>query len=77
MPIYEYRCRECGHAFAELVRRADVPPPACPQCRAQDTEKLMSLIGGVHVGAARTSCPSGPTCATAAGGGCRSCPMAA
>ena len=42
MPIYEYRCRGCGHAFEALVRTADTP--ACPSCGAGDLERLVSLF---------------------------------
>ncbi len=33
MPLYDYRCKECGHAFEELVRT--MPGPSvleCPNC---------------------------------------------
>jgi putative FmdB family regulatory protein len=74
MPIFEYRCTKCEHIYEELVARADSPAPACPKCEARVSEKLMSVFAG-HVSSPKTSCASGPTCATAAGGGCRSCPM--
>jgi putative FmdB family regulatory protein len=77
MPIYEYRCGKCGTQFEGLVARADAPAPPCPECKAPKAEKQLSVIGGVHMGSTRSSCPTGPTCATAAGGGCRSCPMSA
>ena len=41
MPIFEYRCRACRHAFETLVRTGD--SPACPKCGAVDLEKLLSL----------------------------------
>lgn len=41
VPIFEYECRACGHAFETLVRTGDVP--ACPSCTSQDLEKLLSL----------------------------------
>jgi putative FmdB family regulatory protein len=41
MPIFEYECRGCGHEFELLVRTGDVP--ACPACRSQELEKLLSL----------------------------------
>ncbi len=41
MPIFEYECRACGHAFETLVRTGDVA--ACPSCSSQDLEKLLSL----------------------------------
>lgn len=42
MPIYEYRCRACSHAFEALVRGAVAP--ACPSCAATDLERLVSLF---------------------------------
>lgn len=41
MPIYEYKCRECGHEYEELVFSRDATPP-CPKCTSEKTEKLMS-----------------------------------
>jgi putative FmdB family regulatory protein len=41
MPIFEYECRGCGHAFERLVRAGEVP--ACPSCASADLEKLLSL----------------------------------
>lgn len=41
MPIFEYQCRACGHAFETLVLPT-TPPPACPECRSHDLEKLLS-----------------------------------
>ncbi len=35
MPVYEYRCTACKHAFSQFARRipADgAPLPACPAC---------------------------------------------
>ena len=43
MPIYEYRCLECGEKFEKLVR---LSTPAseieCSKCGAQKVEKLIS-----------------------------------
>ena len=41
MPIYEYSCNACGNQFEALVRNDKTP--ACPSCRAQDLERLLSL----------------------------------
>ena len=44
MPIYEYRCRACGHAFEHLARtRADVPA-ACAKCGAAAPVKQLSTF---------------------------------
>ena len=32
MPIYEYRCEECGD-FEEMQRITDAPLTRCPKCR--------------------------------------------
>ena len=41
MPIYEYKCRGCGHTFEELVKIGQTPD--CPACQGADLEKLVSL----------------------------------
>jgi len=41
MPIYEYRCKGCGHEFEQLIRTGDAA--ACPACNGQDLERLLSL----------------------------------
>lgn len=42
MPLYEYTCRTCGHAFEVLVRHGDTP--ACPSCQGHDLERLLSMF---------------------------------
>lgn len=39
MPMYDFECTQCGHAF-ETVTPSDAPPPVCPECSAP-TERLM------------------------------------
>jgi putative FmdB family regulatory protein len=34
MPIYAYRCDQCGHDFDRLQKLSDPDPDACPQCGA-------------------------------------------
>ncbi len=41
MPIYEYRCKACGHEFEKIMRYGAEHPP-CPQC-SEPTDKKMSL----------------------------------
>lgn len=31
MPIYEYRCKKCGHGF-EVLSKMGAKNPSCPQC---------------------------------------------
>lgn len=42
MPIYEYACRQCHHAFEALVRADSTP--TCPQCQSADLEKQLSVF---------------------------------
>ena len=42
MPLYEYKCRACGHQFEALVRGTN--QPVCPSCQDTDLEKLLSLF---------------------------------
>lgn len=43
MPIYEYRCRQCGHTFEAFQRvGADGSDLMCPKCNTSRPEKLFS-----------------------------------
>jgi putative FmdB family regulatory protein len=44
MPIYEYHCRQCANEFELLILKT-TPVPACPSCRSQDLEQLISGFG--------------------------------
>lgn len=41
MPLYEFRCRSCGHQFEDLVAATAAVPP-CPACAAPEPERLVS-----------------------------------
>jgi putative FmdB family regulatory protein len=46
MPIYEYRCQECGEEFEKLVRSsADADKVECPRCHQAHVKRLLSLFG--------------------------------
>lgn len=43
MPLYEYRCQKCGHAFEKIQKFSDPLVADCPRCKAKGTvEQLMS-----------------------------------
>jgi len=45
MPIYEYRCADCGHQ-EEFLRKVSEPPIAkCPACGKAAFKKLLSAAG--------------------------------
>jgi putative FmdB family regulatory protein len=58
MPIYEYTCDECRHAFEALVRAATVP--TCPQCGATRLTKQLSVF-------ATAAAPAAPAMASPCG----------
>ena len=45
MPLYEYRCQECGNKF-ELRRTmsASDEPATCPECASNQSERQLSLF---------------------------------
>ena len=45
MPIYEYRCRECGHQDEHLQKVSDRPLSKCPACGKKTYKKLLSAAG--------------------------------
>ncbi len=32
MPLYEYRCKKCGHLFEKIQKFSDRPIKKCPDC---------------------------------------------
>ena len=50
MPVYEFRCSDCGQTFDKLYRRmisGDREAPPCPVCGSANTSRLVSLFA-VH-----------------------------
>jgi len=45
MPIYEYRCKACGHKLEALQKFTDAPLSHCPACGKEALAKLVSLAG--------------------------------
>lgn len=41
MPIYEYVCKDCDHAFEALVRGKQTP--VCESCGSASLERLISM----------------------------------
>ena len=64
MPIYEYRCEECGDGFELFVcspsRQAE---PTCPKCGSQKVKKSVSLFGvaGTRGSTSAAACKPGST----------------
>jgi putative FmdB family regulatory protein len=57
MPIYEFRCDECGHRFSLLLPMSQSNAErACPECQAPGARRLISSF------AALASSGSGAEC---------------
>ena len=49
MPIYEYRCEDCGERFEVLTLTIGQKPPdlLCPECESRELKRLISSVA-VH-----------------------------
>lgn len=45
MPIYEYRCSECGFQKEHLQKMSDAPLATCPSCGKESYAKLLAAAG--------------------------------
>ena len=45
MPIYEYRCSQCGHELEALQKLSEAPLTACPACCEATLVKKVSAAG--------------------------------
>jgi putative FmdB family regulatory protein len=45
MPIYEYRCSDCGYQKEYMQRMSDAPLTDCPKCGKRSLTKLVSAAG--------------------------------
>jgi putative FmdB family regulatory protein len=45
MPIYEYRCAECGFQEEHLQKVSEPPLTVCPSCGKDSFRKLLSAAG--------------------------------
>ncbi|MGB7762927.1 MAG: zinc ribbon domain-containing protein [Bryobacteraceae bacterium] len=66
MPIYEYKCQDCGTRFEKLVRGSGRPELECPSCGQKRLEQQLSTFAAHSASSSRASeapaCPSGGPC---------------
>ncbi|MCQ2560375.1 MAG: zinc ribbon domain-containing protein [Clostridia bacterium] len=71
MPIYDFRCPQCGHKFTQLCslgeKGANV---SCPECSTQPVQKILSSFTARSLGKHGLSVPMG---GTGGGNGCAGC----
>jgi putative FmdB family regulatory protein len=50
MPIYTYRCENCGIQFERQQSFQDAPLKTCPECRKKALKKVIAPVGIVFKG---------------------------
>ena len=68
MPVYEYRCRDCGHEFEIQQSMSDDPLTECPSCGG-DLRKVFSPVGIAFKGSGFYKNDSGSRSKSSSGGG--------
>ena len=71
MPLRDFVCRACGHAFEALVMGKD--QPACPECGSPELTRQMSTFAGRIGGMGGPDSSNGGKCSGCAGGRCNTC----
>ena len=73
MPIYEFRCAQCGNVFEMIFKSSDEPADlACPECSGTAVERVVSVTnyamgvgkGGKQARLDTKNCGSGNSCTT-------------
>ncbi len=49
MPLYTYRCNECGYQFDRQQRMSDAPLTDCPTCNGR-VRRVVNAVGVVFKG---------------------------
>ncbi len=50
MPVYTFRCENCGHQFDKQLGFSEAVPVACPNCRKHALHKVYKPAGVVFKG---------------------------
>ena len=45
MPIYEYKCSDCGFQKEVIQKMSDAPLTTCPECGKEAFSKMLSAAG--------------------------------
>jgi putative FmdB family regulatory protein len=72
MPIYEYKCMNCGHAFEQIRPMCEADKAIeCEKCKSRETTRQLSVFNSSSGGKALAGGHSG--CGNCGGGHCSSC----
>lgn len=75
MPVYEYRCVQCGAEFERIrsIAQSDEPGP-CPQCGGTEIKRCLSLFSAAGRSEGETRSIGGSSgCASCTATSCDSC----
>lgn len=76
MPIYEYRCPECGVIFSKRRRMSEADDPvACSECGSVGTDRVVSLFAA-HSAGGGVVAGDGGSCNGCAATSCSACSIA-
>ena len=64
MPIYEYRCEDCGNGFSRLQKIGTGSEGVkCPTCESDKVERQLSAFASTS-GSPDVACPSASSCSS-------------
>jgi putative FmdB family regulatory protein len=69
MPIFEYKCEECGKQFEAIVMGSR--EPECPSCKSKQLEQQLSTFAVRAQSNAAPPSPCGAPAGSCGGGGCK------
>ena len=68
MPIYEYRCKNCGAEFEKQLRFSEANQiPICPKCKSTQTRKKISSVVSFSANPSSSSTGTSASCGTGGG----------
>ncbi|MEK6528350.1 MAG: zinc ribbon domain-containing protein [Nitrospirota bacterium] len=70
MPIFEYKCEDCGEEFEQLVSGKN-PEVICPKCSSKNLKKKFSVFG--MSGVEKQTSSSGSSCSSCSSSSCSTC----
>jgi putative FmdB family regulatory protein len=70
MPIYEFKCADCGTEFERVVFSSDEVVLECPECNSKEVQKVLSVfaMGGEKSPFAGATGSSSSSCGHGSGG---------
>ena len=72
MPLYEYRCGDCGQQFEALVPAGRADTETCPDCGSR-VRRLLSLVAAPVRGGDGAAMPVAGGTGGCCGGACGNC----